>query len=339
MHSRRDSPARGGPPRRRQDALIDDFLVAKRARGASEHILSGYLAARESFARWYEETTGQQIEPDTARSLDAAEFRRHLQGSLKPSSVNTRLRQVKAVFAWAAESGAIERDPLCELRLLPEDDAPVRTLDRRTMAALLREAQRGGGAREAALYTLLAQTGLRIAEALALTWNDLTIRERSGFVTVRRGKGGKRCTVPLTLTARTARRDAEQKAGEVVARCDEERRRTMTRRGSLRSLEDMEHAWDADPEMREAYRREVPYAEVARAIIALRVRHGLSQTEFAAKVGRPQSHSHGLSLASRTWKSELCWPWPRRSVSTSTLSSILRLPPRRRTSSGVTCGL
>jgi len=64
----------------------------------------------------------------------------------------------------------------------------------------------------------------------------------------------------------------------------------MTRRDLFRSLEDMERAWDADPEMREAYRREVPYAEVARAIIALRVRHGLSQSEFAAKVGRPQSY-------------------------------------------------
>ncbi len=64
----------------------------------------------------------------------------------------------------------------------------------------------------------------------------------------------------------------------------------MTRRDLFRSLEDMERAWDADPEMREAYRREVPYAEVARAIIALRIRHGLSQTEFAAKVGRPQPY-------------------------------------------------
>ena len=185
-------------------ALIDEFLSAKKAKGASAHTLSGYLDAWESFARWYEETTGQQLEPDRTSSLDAAEFRRHLQESLKPSSVNTRLRQVKAVFAWAAETGLTERDPLQEVRPLPEDDAPVRTLDRRTMAALLREAQRGGGARDVALYTLLVQTGLRIAEALALTWNDLTIRERSGSVTVRKGKGGKRRTVPLTLTARIA---------------------------------------------------------------------------------------------------------------------------------------
>lgn len=185
-------------------ALIDDFLAAKKANGASGHTLSGYLAAWQAFVRWHEETTGKALDPGTTSSLDAAEFRRHLQGSLKPSSVNTRLRQVKAVFAWAAEAGVIGQDPLKEVRQVPEGEGPVRTLDRRTMAALLREAQKGGGARDVALFTLLAQSGLRIAEALALTWDDLIIRERSGSVTVRKGKGGKRRTVPLTLTARTA---------------------------------------------------------------------------------------------------------------------------------------
>ncbi len=184
--------------------LIDDFLAAKRARGTSEHTRAGYLAAWQAFTRWHEESAGQPFDPASVSSLDAAEFRRHLQESLKPSSVNTRLRQIKAVFAWAAQTGALERDPLREVRPLPEGEAPVRTLDRRALAALLREAQKGGGARDVALFTLLAQTGLRIAEALSLTWDDLIIRERSGSVTVRKGKGGKRRTVPLTLTARTA---------------------------------------------------------------------------------------------------------------------------------------
>ena len=183
---------------------MDDFLAAKRAAGASEHTFSGYLAAWQAFVRWHEATVGRPLDPRAVSSLDAAEFRRHLQALLKPSSVNTRLRQVKAVFAWGAQTGALERDPLREVRQVPEGEAPVRTLDRRAIAALLREAQKGGGARDVALFTLFAQTGLRIAEALALTWDDLVIRERSGSVTVRKGKGGKRRTVPLTLTARTA---------------------------------------------------------------------------------------------------------------------------------------
>ena len=64
----------------------------------------------------------------------------------------------------------------------------------------------------------------------------------------------------------------------------------MAKRSSFRRLEDVEREWDADPQLQEAYRSEVPYAEVARAIVGLRLRHGLTQIEFAAKVGRPQSY-------------------------------------------------
>ena len=64
----------------------------------------------------------------------------------------------------------------------------------------------------------------------------------------------------------------------------------VAKRVSFRRLEDVEREWDANPELREAYRREVPFAEVAEAIVGLRARHGLSQSEFALKVGRPQSY-------------------------------------------------
>lgn len=64
----------------------------------------------------------------------------------------------------------------------------------------------------------------------------------------------------------------------------------VTSRDSFRRLEDVEQLWDADAELREAYGREFPYADVARAIMALRVKHGLSQSDFATKVGRPQSY-------------------------------------------------
>lgn len=82
------------------------------------------------------------------------------------------------------------------------------------------EAPKAGTAYDVALITLLAETGLRVSEPLAVTWADVTIRERSGSVTVRRGKGGKTRIVPLKLTARQAlaawRRAMEPDAGSRV---------------------------------------------------------------------------------------------------------------------------
>lgn len=64
----------------------------------------------------------------------------------------------------------------------------------------------------------------------------------------------------------------------------------MSGRVTFRCLEDVEREWDSEPQLREAYRREVLYAEVAHAIVGLRVRHGLSQSEFAERVDRPQPY-------------------------------------------------
>lgn len=55
-------------------------------------------------------------------------------------------------------------------------------------------------------------------------------------------------------------------------------------------LEDLERVWLSDPETRAAFEREYPFAEVARAVVSMRARCGLSQSEFAARVGRPQSY-------------------------------------------------
>jgi site-specific recombinase XerD len=109
---------------------------------------------------------------------------------------------LKAVFRWAVETGALSTDPAGTLRLLPDSPPPVRSLTRRELAALLRAAH--ASVRDVTIITLLAQTGLRVSELTALTWDAVTIRERSGQVEVRQGKGGRRRVVPLTLTARQA---------------------------------------------------------------------------------------------------------------------------------------
>lgn len=53
-----------------------------------------------------------------------------------------------------------------------------------------------------ALIMLLLHTGLRISEAVSLKVEDVIIRERSGFVRVRHGKGDKYREVPLNVTVR-----------------------------------------------------------------------------------------------------------------------------------------
>ena len=58
--------------------------------------------------------------------------------------------------------------------------------------------------RNYAIVQMLLQTGMRIGECKALTWQDITLGQKSGTVNIRAGKGNKARKVPLNGSARAA---------------------------------------------------------------------------------------------------------------------------------------
>ncbi len=71
--------------------------------------------------------------------------------------------------------------------------------------ALLRAAARSRHPdRDTAIIQVLLQTGMRIGECAALTWEDINFGEKRGVVTIRAGKGNKARCVPLNASARQA---------------------------------------------------------------------------------------------------------------------------------------
>jgi integrase/recombinase XerC len=73
--------------------------------------------------------------------------------------------------------------------------------------ALLRAAgasSHGLAARNYALAQLMLQAGLRVGEVAALQVADVTVRDRTGTVRIRHGKGLKEREVPLNATVRRA---------------------------------------------------------------------------------------------------------------------------------------
>jgi site-specific recombinase XerD len=68
------------------------------------------------------------------------------------------------------------------------------------------ESRHGLARRNYALIQLMIQTGLRVSEVASLRVADLVLRDRSGSVRIREGKGNKSREVPLNATARRALR-------------------------------------------------------------------------------------------------------------------------------------
>ncbi len=172
------------------------------ARGLSTGTAATYLGHLRRFFLWLEGTYGE-ADVGAVTPLDVSDYRRYLLNkNRKPATVNNALDAVSSFFAWAKEAGVVESDPAEGVKRLPEQKAAPKWLGRRELGALMRAVQKHGSKKDQVLMALLLHTGLRVSEAVSLGVADVVLRERSGHVVVRRGKGSKYREVPLNATAR-----------------------------------------------------------------------------------------------------------------------------------------
>jgi integrase/recombinase XerC len=116
--------------------------------------------------------------------------------------VNGALAALRRFYRWAAAAGRVRTDPTAKVKLLPAQPLAPKGFTRVERQRLRREAERAGPMADAIVTTLL-NTGLRVDELVRLTWEDVTLQERSGSARVR-GKGQKVRLVPLNAAVREA---------------------------------------------------------------------------------------------------------------------------------------
>ncbi len=187
--------------------------------GRASHTIRNYLSDLRQFAAWFEQTNGEALRPERVTPTDVREYRQHMLAvrRLHASTVNRRLAALSVWLDWARESGAIPYNPAEKVRGVRQQSAAPKWLTKRDQGRLEREAERGvlaartsparmRAVRDLAIVTLMLHTGLRAGEVCALQLDDVVLRERSGQVVVRAGKGDKARSVPLNKTAREALR-------------------------------------------------------------------------------------------------------------------------------------
>jgi len=163
-------------------------------------------------ARWAGQATGGEAAARAQRCLAWLKGRRPTAALLRamvrdmaaaglgPASCNRHLSSLSAVMseAYGAAAPAVpwQREPKGRTRWLTADE-----VSQLAQACL---PHRHGPA-IAALVRFLAETGVRVGEALALTWADLELEGRA-LARVRTSKNGEGRTVPLTEEAVQAAR-------------------------------------------------------------------------------------------------------------------------------------
>lgn len=137
----------------------------------------------------------ERVQDVTVTRLRAAQRAWQAEG-LSPATCNRRLAALSSCLAAAREEGAIADVPRFPRRL-PEPPGRERAPTRDELAAIMR-AMRSVRSCEARLVRLLAATGCRLAEGLALRPFDLE-RDPGGtwWLRVRTSKSGKPRMVPL----------------------------------------------------------------------------------------------------------------------------------------------
>ena len=166
------------------EAALDAFLLSRRVGNCSPRTLDGYAGCLRRFAK-----TLDLRDLADVTSLGVQRYLVGLGETMKPVSVHDHFRPLKTFFRWCVEVNLLPKNPVqgITIRLprtlprVPEDDHVGRLLQACP--------QTFEGRRNRALIGLLADSGLRISEALRLRIEDVNFSTRT--LEVRSGKGSK----------------------------------------------------------------------------------------------------------------------------------------------------
>lgn len=186
------------------DTLLTTFATWLKSRGRSAHSVRAYRSDVSQFATWFPQHAQEPFILAAVTDQDVVDWLDHLSRVLNamPATVNRKLAALSTFFRWAGEAKLVTSDPTANINGVEQQAVAPKALSEAAMNKILRKAKEGGNLRDHALLELLAATGLRAAEAASLTLGDLSLGERSGWVTVRLGKGRRRRRVPIHLRAR-----------------------------------------------------------------------------------------------------------------------------------------
>jgi integrase/recombinase XerD len=181
------------------------FLEELIRQGMAAKTVTTYQSDLTSFACWFTDSTGEAFAARAVTPTDILDYKAHLRTVQRrqAATVNRRLAALRKFFLWAQATGAVTDLPTATVKGVPSAPRSPKSLQKREVDRLLREAEKAGNKRNHAILLLLRHTGLRVGELCNLRLADIRTSERKGSVLVR-GKGDKDRTVPLNHDVRAA---------------------------------------------------------------------------------------------------------------------------------------
>ena len=165
---------------------------------------------------WFEKQHTQHFTLDAIATPTLTSYRDYLQHDLhrKPRTINRYLVSLKRYFSWATQTEQIQRNPSQPVKLVNETTTSPEQMTDTQEAQLMASIQRENNQRDVTIITLMLHSGLRVSEVCNLTWAQVVLQPRSGYLKIW-GKRQKYREVPLNSTARQTLYDLRQEIGTV----------------------------------------------------------------------------------------------------------------------------
>lgn len=194
-------------------------------RRLSPHTLRAYQNDIFSLYAFLSTHYGKPLALKDIAAIPISDFRSWLAQRAESGAINAsrarNLSGIKSFFRWCDTTGVLHNPAAAQLRAPRKRSKLPRPVSVSQAARTLDGAAQGDGAQilgeanwqsrqDAALFTLLYGAGLRINEALSLTWQDIITSEARGTLRIT-GKGSREREVPI-LPAITATLDSHRAA-------------------------------------------------------------------------------------------------------------------------------
>ena len=195
--------------------MLDSWLLSLRAERKSPETLKSYGNGVRGFLAYCDE---QDIEP----ALDKSTLNRFvadlLDNGAEASTARSRHLAVRRFSAWLADEGEITNDQLVGAKAPKLDKKVIPSLTDDQCLALVKACKGTElrDRRDEAIVRLMLETGMRAGECTSIETGDVNLLGLT--VVVRRGKGGKARTVPISAqTAKAIDRYVRARRGHLLA--------------------------------------------------------------------------------------------------------------------------
>jgi integrase/recombinase XerD len=180
------------------DKLFHRYYSARQAAGAAERTLEDYVKHMRWFRRFLaSEYNGLDTVLPNREVIRAWISHMLTVQKLKPSTINIRLRTIKALFNWAVNEGLLKESPFDNVDLLkvPEENFQVLSKAQEKKLFDVCDLTTLTGLRDALLISFLLDTGVRIGECVRIFAHEVDLANRSVLVRADSAKTRKARTV------------------------------------------------------------------------------------------------------------------------------------------------